>query len=66
MKSKNDLPHQPDTFQQPPRSFKPRKPLALFAAFFLNALVAGMGGYLLGIRTNQTSVDYKDEGFRLW
>jgi hypothetical protein len=56
MSTDNDLPHLSDTLQQqPPRSFKPLKPHALLAAGLLIALVAGVGGYLLGIRANQNA-----------
>jgi hypothetical protein len=53
MTSDADLSHPPDTLKQPPRSFKPRKPLTLFAAVLFSALVAGTGGYLLGMNTSQ-------------
>jgi hypothetical protein len=53
MRISADFLHQPDTLQQPPRSFKPRKLLALITAVLLSALVAGIGGYFLGIRKNQ-------------
>jgi hypothetical protein len=49
MESNTDLSHQPDTVQQPP-SFKPRKPIILFTAVLLIAIMAGAGGYLLGSR----------------
>jgi len=54
MISNTDLPHQPDTIQQQAsRSFKPLKLLLLIAPVLLIALVAGTGGYLLGIKTTQ-------------
>jgi hypothetical protein len=56
MVSNIDLPDQPDTCQQQaPRSFKALKLLALIAAILLSALVAGIGGYWLGIRIGQKS-----------
>jgi hypothetical protein len=51
--SDTDSTHQPDTHQQKPRSFKPRKPLALIAAVLLSVFVTGIGGYVLAIRNNQ-------------
>jgi flagellar basal body-associated protein FliL len=54
MTSDTDLPQQADTLQQP-RSFKPRKLLVFIAIVLFIALVAGTGGYLLGIRKGQKS-----------
>jgi hypothetical protein len=54
MISDSDLPHQADIVQQqPPRSFKLLILLTLIAAVLLTAILAGTGGYLLGIRTSQ-------------
>jgi hypothetical protein len=53
MNSANDLPNQAYLNQEKISSFKPPKPLVLFAAALLIALVAGIGGYLLGNRNEQ-------------
>lgn len=53
MNSENDLPHQPDTLQQSPRSFKPRKSPILLTTVLLIAATSGIGGYWLGTRTSQ-------------
>jgi hypothetical protein len=55
MTSDADLPNKPGTIQQQPRSHKPRQLLALIVTILLSALVAGVSGYLLGIRANQTA-----------
>jgi len=55
MSNNTDLPQQPDTPQQQlPRSFKSQKPLKLLAAVLLIAIALGTGGYLLGIKNNQS------------
>ena len=54
MMNNTDLPQQPDTLQQPPRSFNSLKLLTLITAILLSAIVAGTVGYLLGIRRNQS------------
>jgi hypothetical protein len=51
MTSDTDLPHH----QQPPRSFKLLKLVTIITAIILITLVAGSGGYLLGIRNNQST-----------
>jgi hypothetical protein len=56
MISDTDLPAQPHTVQQQSlRYFKLLKPLALLATVFLIALMAGTGGYLLGMRNTQST-----------
>jgi hypothetical protein len=56
MNSADNVLHQPQHLQQKPvGSFKLLKPLATLAAVFLIALVAGTGGYLLGITNNQSA-----------
>jgi hypothetical protein len=57
MISDTDLPHQSETLQQPPRSFKLQKLLVLIAAILLSILVGGTGWYLLGSRNNYNSVN---------
>jgi hypothetical protein len=55
MISNTDAPQQADTAQQQPsHSFKPRKLLALIAAVLFSAIMAGTGGYLLGMRNTQS------------
>ncbi len=54
MTSDTKVPHQPDTIQQhQPSSFNQFKLLTLLAAVILITIVAGTGGYLLGMRNNQ-------------
>lgn len=56
MNRDNDLLHQLHSIQQKPTSsFKSLKPLALLAVVFFIAVVAGAGGYWLGIKTGQKS-----------
>lgn len=55
MNNDNDSLHQANSRQQTSRSFKSVKQFILISAFLLTALVAGTGGYLLGIRTNQNA-----------
>jgi hypothetical protein len=52
--SENELPHQRDARQQPTSFLKPLKPSVLFVAVFFIVLMAGTGGYLLGMRNNQS------------
>jgi hypothetical protein len=55
MTSLSELPHQPDIHhQQPPRSFTQLKVLTPIVAILLSAVMAGTGGYLLGIKNTQS------------
>src|SRR5918999_5600126 len=59
MNNAEDALHQPQPVQQQPKSsvplgdFKSLKPLAMLIAVILTAVIAGIGGYRLGIKTSQ-------------
>src|SRR5256885_162889 len=55
MITNTDLPHQQDVLQQPPHAFESLKLLTFIAIVLLSALVAGTGGYLLGIKNARSN-----------